>query len=85
MGQKVNPIGLRLGIVKDWQSRWYAEKNKFKDCLIEDLKIRLEVKNRFYRSGISRVEVERLANQIKIIVKTSRPGIVIGRRGSEVE
>ena len=85
MGQKVNPIGLRLGIVKDWQSRWYAEKNKFKDYLIEDLKIRQEVKNRFYRSGISRVEVERLANQIKIIVKTSRPGIVIGRRGSEVE
>ncbi|HPT63270.1 MAG TPA: 30S ribosomal protein S3 [Candidatus Atribacteria bacterium] len=85
MGQKVNPIGLRLGIVKDWQSRWYAEKNKFKDYLIEDLKIRQEVKNRFYHSGISRVEVERLANQIKIIVKTSRPGIVIGRRGSEVE
>ncbi|MDI3542874.1 MAG: small subunit ribosomal protein [Candidatus Atribacteria bacterium] len=84
MGQKVNPIGLRLGIVKDWQSRWYAE-NKFKDYLIEDLQIRQEVKNRFYRSGISQVQVERLANQIKIIVKTSRPGIVIGRKGSEVE
>jgi small subunit ribosomal protein S3 len=84
LGQKVNPIGLRLGIIKDWQSRWYAE-NKFKDYLIEDLQIRQEVKNRFYRSGISQVQVERLANQIKIIVKTSRPGIVIGRKGSEVE
>lgn len=84
MGQKVNPIGLRLGIVKDWQSRWYAE-NKFKDYLIEDLQIRREVKNRFYHSGVSQVQVERLANQIKIIVKTSRPGIVIGRKGSEVE
>jgi len=84
LGQKVNPIGLRLGIIKDWQSRWYAE-NKFKDYLIEDLKIRKEVKSRFYHSGVSRVEVERLANQIKIIIKTSRPGIVIGRKGSEVE
>ncbi|MBP9014983.1 MAG: 30S ribosomal protein S3 [Candidatus Atribacteria bacterium] len=84
MGQKVNPIGLRLGIIKDWQSRWYTE-NKFKNYLIEDLKIRREVKNRFYHSGVSQVQVERLANQIKIIVKTSRPGIVIGRKGSEVE
>lgn len=84
MGQKVNPIGLRLGITKDWRSRWYAE-DKFKDYLIEDLKIRQEIKSRFYRAGISRVEVERLANQIKIIIKTSRPGIVIGRKGSEVE
>ncbi|MGQ9623469.1 MAG: 30S ribosomal protein S3 [Candidatus Caldatribacteriaceae bacterium] len=85
MGQKVNPIGLRLGIVNTWQSRWFAEKKKYTNYLLEDLKIRRYIKNRFYRSGISRVEVERLANQVKIIIKTSRPGIVIGRKGSEVE
>lgn len=85
MGQKVNPIGLRLGIVNTWQSRWFAEKKKYTNYLLEDLKIRRYIKDRFYRSGISRVEIERLANQIKIIIKTSRPGIVIGRKGSEVE
>ncbi|WP_017872952.1 30S ribosomal protein S3 [Candidatus Caldatribacterium saccharofermentans] len=85
MGQKVNPIGLRLGIVTTWQSRWYAEKEKYTNYLLEDLKIRRYVKERFYRSGISKVEIERLANQIKVIIKTARPGIVIGRKGSEVE
>lgn len=85
MGQKVNPIGLRLGIVTTWQSRWYAEKKKYTNCLLEDLKIRRYIKERFYRSGISKVEIERLANQIKVIIKTARPGIVIGRKGSEVE
>lgn len=85
MGQKVNPVGLRLGIVTTWQSRWYAERGKYTGYLLEDLKIRRYIKGRFYRSGISRVEIERLANQVKIIIKTSRPGIVIGRKGSEVE
>jgi len=85
LGQKVNPIGLRLGIVTTWQSRWYAEKEKYTNYLLEDLKIRRYIKERFYRSGISRVEIERLANQIKVIIKTARPGIVIGRKGSEVE
>jgi len=85
LGQKVNPIGLRLGIVTTWQSRWYAEKEKYTNYLLEDLKIRRYVKERFYRSGISKVEIERLANQIKVIIKTARPGIVIGRKGSEVE
>ncbi|WP_438313978.1 30S ribosomal protein S3 [Candidatus Caldatribacterium sp. SIUC1] len=85
MGQKVNPIGLRLGIVTTWQSRWYAEKEKYTNYLLEDLKIRRYIKERFYRSGISKVEIERLANQIKVIIKTARPGIVIGRKGSEVE
>lgn len=85
MGQKVNPIGLRLGIVTTWQSRWYAEKGKYTNYLLEDLKIRRYIKERFYRSGISKVEIERLANQIKVIIKTARPGIVIGRKGSEVE
>lgn len=85
MGQKVNPIGLRLGIVTTWQSRWYAEKEKYTNYLLEDLKIRRYIKERFYRSGVSKVEIERLANQIKVIIKTARPGIVIGRKGSEVE
>ncbi|MCS7242081.1 MAG: 30S ribosomal protein S3 [Candidatus Caldatribacterium sp.] len=85
MGQKVNPIGLRLGIVTTWQSRWYAEKDKYTNYLLEDLKIRRYIKERFYRSGVSKVEIERLANQIKVIIKTARPGIVIGRKGSEVE
>jgi len=85
LGQKVNPIGLRLGIVTTWQSRWYAEKEKYTNYLLEDLKIRRYIKERFYRSGISKVEIERLANQIKVIIKTARPGIVIGRKGSEVE
>jgi small subunit ribosomal protein S3 len=74
-----------LGIVTTWQSRWYAEKEKYTNYLLEDLKIRRYIKERFYRSGISRVEIERLANQIKVIIKTARPGIVIGRKGSEVE
>ena len=85
MGHNVISIGLSLGIVTTWQSRWYAEKEKYTNYLLEDLKIRRYVKERFYRSGISKVEIERLANQIKVIIKTARPGIVIGRKGSEVE
>ncbi|HHF09365.1 MAG TPA: 30S ribosomal protein S3 [Candidatus Atribacteria bacterium] len=84
MGQKVNPIGLRLGIVKDWQSRWFSE-DKYRDFLLEDLRIRRYIKNKLYRAGISQINIERLANQLKIIIKTARPGIVIGRKGSEVE
>lgn len=84
MGQKVNPIGLRLGIVKDWQSRWFSE-DKYRDFLLEDLKIRRYIKEKLYRAGISQINIERLANQLKIVIKTARPGIVIGRKGSEVE
>ncbi len=84
MGHKVNPIGLRLGIVKDWQSRWYAE-DDYPKLLAEDLKIREHIKGKLFRAGITSVEIERLANQLKIIIRTSRPGIVIGRKGSEVE
>ena len=84
MGQKVNPIGLRLGIVKDWQSRWFSE-DKYRDFLLEDLRIRRYIKDKLYRAGISQINIERLANQLKIIIKTARPGIVIGRKGSEVE
>ncbi|BER92813.1 MAG: small subunit ribosomal protein [Candidatus Atribacteria bacterium] len=84
MGQKVNPIGLRLGIVKDWQSRWFSE-DKYRDFLLEDLKIRRYIKEKLYRAGVSQINIERLANQLKIVIKTARPGIVIGRKGSEVE
>jgi len=84
LGQKVNPIGLRLGIVKDWQSRWFSE-DKYCDLLLEDLRIRRYIKDKLYRAGVSQINIERLANQLKIIIKTARPGIVIGRKGSEVE
>lgn len=84
MGQKVNPIGLRLGINKTWQSRWYAEKN-YADFLHEDLKIKKFVKKTFFHAGISRIEIERAAEKTTINIHTSRPGILIGRRGSEVD
>ncbi len=84
MGQKVNPIGIRLGINKTWQSRWYAEKN-YADFLHEDLKIKKFVKKAFFHAGISRIEVERAAEKTTINIHTSRPGILIGRRGAEVD
>ncbi len=85
MGQKVNPHGMRLGIVKDWDAKWYADKYKFADLLHEDLKIRKYIKNKLYSSGISKVVIERAANRIKLDIHTARPGMVIGRGGSEVD
>jgi len=84
LGQKVNPIGLRLGINKTWQSRWYAEK-KYADFLHEDLKIKKFIKKSFFHAGISRIEVERAAEKTTVNVHTARPGILIGRRGAEVD
>lgn len=84
MGQKVNPIGIRLGINKTWQSRWYAEKN-YADFLHEDLRIKKFIKKTFYHASISRIEVERAAEKTSVNVYTSRPGILIGRRGAEVD
>jgi small subunit ribosomal protein S3 len=84
MGQKVHPKGLRLGIIKDWDSRWYAEKN-YRDLLHEDIALRNLIKKRFYAAGISRIEIERAANRVKISIHTARPGIIIGRGGAEVE
>ncbi len=84
MGQKVNPIGLRLGINKTWQSRWYAER-KYADYLHEDLKIKKFIKKSFFHAGISRIEIERAAEKTTINVHTARPGILIGRRGAEVD
>ena len=84
MGQKVNPHGLRVGIIKDWDSRWYAEKD-FADNLVEDDKIRKYIKKRLYSAGISRTEIERASDRLKLIIHTAKPGIVIGRGGSAIE
>ncbi|HHU69493.1 MAG TPA: 30S ribosomal protein S3 [Thermoanaerobacterales bacterium] len=84
MGQKVNPHGLRLGIVKDWNAKWYADKN-FSEFLLEDQKIRKHVKDKLYTSGISKIEIERAANRIRVTIYTSKPGMVIGKGGTGVE
>ena len=84
MGQKVNPHGLRVGVIKDWDSRWYAEGN-FADYLVEDYKIRNFLKKKLYTSGVSRIEIERASDVVKIIIYTAKPGIVIGKGGSEIE
>ena len=84
MGQKVHPIGLRLGFNKTWRSRWYSEK-EYASLLHEDLRLKKDLKKRFSHAGVARVEVERAANKLKISIYTSRPGIIIGRKGQEVD
>jgi small subunit ribosomal protein S3 len=84
MGQKVHPIGFRLGYTKTWRSRWYAEKD-YAGLLHEDLALKKDLKKRFAHAGVSRVEIERAANKLKITIHTSRPGIIIGRKGQEVD
>ena len=84
MGQKVNPHGLRVGIIKDWDSRWYAE-GDFADLLVEDYNIRKFLKKNLYSAGISKVEVERASDRVKVIVFAQKPGIVIGRGGEAIE
>ena len=84
MGQKVHPFGFRLGYNKTWRSRWYAEKDYGK-LLHEDLRLKQQLKKRFSHAGVSRVEIERAANKLKINIHTSRPGIIIGRKGTEVD
>jgi small subunit ribosomal protein S3 len=84
MGQKVHPTGFRLGFNKTWRSRWYAER-EYANLLHEDLLLKTELKKRFAHAGVSRVEVERAANKLKISIYTSRPGIIIGRKGQEVD
>lgn len=85
MGQKVNPHGLRVGIVKDWDSKWYADSKNFSEYLIEDYEIREHIKNKMFIAGISRIEIERAANRVKVTVYTAKPGMVIGKGGSGVE
>jgi len=84
LGQKVNPIGLRLGITKKWTSQWYAE-HDFKDKLLEDQKIKKQIKAKIYYAGISKIEIERKRNKMTVNIYAAMPGIIIGRKGSEVE
>jgi len=84
LGQKVNPIGLRLGGIKTWRSQWFSEKN-YSELLHEDLKIRKFLKEKLFHAGISRIEIERAANKAKVNIHAARPGIIIGKKGSEVE
>ncbi|MDP7076653.1 MAG: 30S ribosomal protein S3 [Desulfobacterales bacterium] len=83
MGQKVNPIGLRLGIVKTWDSKWYAGKN-YSKYIFEDFKVRKFLKQKLYHAGVSRVEIKRSSNWIRLGIYTSRPGIIIGKKGAEI-
>ena len=82
MGQKVNPHGLRVGVIKDWDSKWYANKKNFADYLIEDNKIRTHIKKKLYTAGISKVKIERTANKILLNIETAKPGYVIGKNGA---
>src|SRR5699024_8336659 len=84
VGQKINPTGLRVGIIRDWESRWYAEKD-YADLLHEDIKIREYLENRLQNAAVSSIEIERAANRINITIHTGKPGMVIGKGGSEVE
>jgi len=86
MGQKVNPHGMRVGIIKDWDSKWYADKKNFADNLIEDHKIREFLKKKLYSANVSKIEIERAAeDKVRIIVFTAKPGYVIGKGGAEIE
>jgi len=85
MGQKVNPHGLRVGVIKDWNTRWYAKDREFADLLIEDNKIRKYIKTEQFKAGISKVEIERFANRVRIFIHTAKPGMIIGKNGEAIE
>ena len=85
MGQKVNPHGLRVGVIKDWSSRWYAKDKEFGDLLVEDYKIREYIKKTQYATGISRVEIERSANRVTLFIYTGKPGRIIGKGGAGID
>jgi len=85
MGQKINPIGFRVGITRDWESRWYAPKKQYRHLVYEDYLIRRTIKERWYSAGISRIEIERAANIVRIIIYAARPGQIIGRGGQGIE
>ena len=85
MGQKMHPHGLRIGVIKDWNSKWYADSNKFSDYLVEDYKIREYVKKKLFVSGISKIEIERTAKFVKVNVYSAKPGLVIGKGGAIAE
>ena len=85
MGQKVNPHGLRVGVIKDWDSRWYARNDKVGDLIVEDYNIRKYLKKTLYAAGVAKIEIERNNQKVKINIHCSRPGVVIGRGGTEIE
>ena len=85
MGQKVNPHGLRVGVIKDWDSRWYASDEKVGDLIVEDQKIRKYLKKTLYGAGVPKIEIERASDRVKVIIHTAKPGIVIGKGGAEIE
>lgn len=85
MGQKINPHGLRIGIIKDWDTKWYANARDFSGLLVEDVKIRKYVKQKLYIAGVARIEIERAANKIKMNIHAAKPGIIIGRQGAGIE
>ena len=85
MGQKVNPHGLRVGVIKGWDSRWYAKDDAFGDLLVEDYNIRKFLKKKLYSAGVSKIEIERTSDRVKIIISTAKPGMIIGKGGAEIE
>ena len=85
MGQKVNPHGLRVGVIADWDSKWYAESSDFANNLVEDYNIRKFLKKKLYAAGVSKIEIERASDRVKVIVYTAKPGVVIGKGGAEIE
>jgi small subunit ribosomal protein S3 len=85
MGQKVRPTGFRVGVMEDWRSRWYASKQEFKDLLVEDFKIREFIKKKYGFSGIPKIEIERTRDAVTVLLFSARPGVIIGKRGSEIE
>ena len=84
MGQKVNPHGLRVGVIKDWDSKWYADA-EFSDYLVEDYNIRKYLEKKLYAAGVSKIEIERTSDRVKVIIYTAKPGVVIGKGGAEIE
>ncbi len=84
MGQKVNPHGLRVGVIKDWDSKWYAEAD-FADCLVEDYQLRKFLKKKLYNAGVSKIEIERTSDRVKIIISAAKPGMIIGKGGVEMK
>ena len=85
MGQKVNPNGLRVGVIREWDTKWYASKKDFADLLIEDYNLRKMLKEKLKAASVSKIEIERAANRVKVNIYTAKPGIVIGKNGANVE
>ena len=85
MGQKVNPHGLRVGVIKDWDSRWFADKKSFGDSLVEDYNLRVFLKNKLFQAGVAKIEIEKFANKVRVSIHAAKPGIVIGKGGTEIE